>query len=132
MRGFSENTQGPRVRTVMTLAGSMDLAVKIVKSARAHHLNVRNFDKSEKLLAAALVQTPDIVILDFEGREADAFKFLKAIRENAVLKRAPVVGFVSNDKRQVKSEAERAGCLRVFLKTEFLTGLDEIWLRYAA
>ncbi len=123
---------GQRARTVMTLVGSMDLAAKIVKSAQWHHLNVRNFDKAEKLLVASLVQVPEVVILDFEAREADAFKFLKAVRENAVLKRTAVIGFVSHDKRQVKNEAESAGCLRVFLKTEFWAGLDGIWLRYAA
>ena len=130
MNGYS-----PKVCSVMALVGGMDLAAKIVKSARLHHLDIRTFDKAEKLLAAALARVPEVVILDFEAREADAFNFLKALRENAVekagLKKASVVGLVSNTKREVKNEAERAGCLRVYLKTEFLTGLDEIWLRYA-
>ena len=119
----------------MALVASMDLAAKIAKSARLHHLDIRTFDKAEKLLTAVLARVPEVVILDFEAREAEAFNFLKALRENAVekagLKKASVVGLVSNTKREVKNEAERAGCLRVYLKTEFLTGLDEIWLRYA-
>ena len=122
---------GKAQRAVMALVGGMDLASKIAKSARLHHLSVRNFDKSERLLAAALGEVPAVVLLDFEAREAEAFKFLKALRENAVLKRAAVVGFVSSVKRDVKREAENAGCLRVYLKTEFLAGLDDIWLRYA-
>ena len=126
-----EPIPGQPVRMVMALAGSMQLAARIVKSAQLHHLQIRNFDKAEKLAAAAQAQAPVIVILDFEAREAESFKLLKAARENAVLKRASLVGFVSNDKRDVKREAENAGCLRVYLKTEFLSGLDDLWLRYA-
>jgi len=117
--------------TVAALVGTMDMAAKIVKSAKVHHLDIRNFDKAEKLLQVCLAKTPKVVLLDFETREAEAFRFLKAHHENAELRKAAVVGFVTSDKRDVKREAETGGCLRVFLKTEFLSGLDEIWLRYA-
>ncbi len=120
-----------KLAAVVALVGTMDIAGKIVKSARAHHLDVRNFDKAEKLLAACTAKTPKVVLLDFETREAEGFRFLKACRENAELRKAAVVGFVTAEKRDVKREAETGGCLRVFLKTEFLTGLEEIWLRYA-
>lgn len=122
---------GMKPVTVACLVGTMDMAAKIVKSAKAHHLDIRNFDKAEKLLQVCLTKAPKVVLLDFENREAEAFRFLKELHENAELKRAAVVGFVTSDKRDVKREAERGGCLRVFLKTEFLAGLDEIWLRYA-
>lgn len=131
----ADSVPGRAERAVMALVGGMDMASKIVKSARLHHLDVRSFDRAERLLNAVLARTPEVLILDFETREAEAFKFLKALRENAVdnavIRKAAVVGWVSNSKRDVKNEAERAGCLRVFLKTEFLSGLDEIWLRYA-
>ena len=117
--------------TVLALVGTMDMAAKIVKSAKVHHLDIRNFDKTEKLLKACLEKTPKVILLDFETREAEAFRFLKERRENAELQRAAIVGFVSQTKRDVKREAENGGVLRVFLKTEFLSGLDEIWLRYA-
>ena len=116
---------------VVALVGAMDMATKIVKSAKNHHLAVRNFDKAERLLQACSIQRPRVVVLDFETREAEAFRFLKAHHENAELKKAAVVGFVTSDKRDIKREAENGGVLRVFFKTEFLAGLDEVWLRYA-
>lgn len=116
---------------VAALVGTMDVAAKIAKSARSHHLEIRNFDKAEKLLAACKAQLPKVILVDFETREAEGFKFLKAHRENAELKKAALIGFVTAEKREVKREAETGGCLRVLLKTEFLAGLDDIWLRYA-
>lgn len=122
---------GVKPVAVAALVGTMDMAAKIVKSAKVHHLDIRNFDKAERLLRVCLEKSPKVVLLDFETREAESFRFLKAHHENAELRKAAVVGFVTSDKRDVKREAESGGCLRVFLKTEFLAGLDEIWLRYA-
>jgi len=128
---FDEFNFGLKPVSVVALVGTMDMAAKIVKSAKVHHLDIKNFDKAEKLLQVCLSQTPKVVLLDFETREAEAFRFLKAHHENAELRKAAVVGFVTSEKRDIKREAESGGCLRVFLKTEFLAGLDEIWLRYA-
>jgi len=128
---FDEINLGLKPVTVAVLVGTMDMAAKIVKSAKVHHLDIRNFDKAEKILHVCLEKTPRVVVLDFETREAESFRFLKAHQENAELRKAAVVGFVTSEKRDVKRQAESGGCLRVFLKTEFLAGLDEIWLRYA-
>ena len=94
MNRLDEINFGSKTVPVVVLVGTMDMASKIVKSAKAHHLEVRNFDKADRLLRVCLTQTPKVIVLDFETREAEAFRFLKARHENAELKKAAVVGFV--------------------------------------
>lgn len=114
----------------MTLVSDMTVAAKIVKSAQSNHLQIRNFDRAEKFSQFALEKSPSMVILDFDTREADAFEILKTFRANADLSHVPVIGFVSKTKEALKREAETAGCLRVFFRTDFFAGLSDLWIRY--
>ncbi|MCB9799532.1 MAG: hypothetical protein H6757_02095 [Candidatus Omnitrophica bacterium] len=115
---------------IMTLVSDVGVAAKIVKSAQNHHLQIRNFDRAQKLNHSAQEKKPSMVILDLDTREADAFEVLKAFRGNADLSHVPVVGFVSKVKEALKREAEAAGCLRVFFRTDFFAGLSDLWIRY--
>jgi ribosomal protein S2 len=92
---------------------------------------VRNFDKAGKLVAQAAVERPFLVILDFEKCEAEAFRALNELCNNADLKGIPAVGFVTQAKNMVKPEAEKAGCSRVYMKTEFGRQLPDLIARYA-
>ena len=53
------------------------------------------------------------------------------LHKNADLKSVPVVGFVTQAKGMVKPEAEKAGCFRVNMKTEFGRELPDLIARYA-
>ncbi len=118
-------------RGVFALVADMAAATQIVKCATGLHVGVRNFDKAEKLVAQAAIEKPFLVILDLEKREAEAFRALKEFHENVDLKGIPVVGFVTQAKAMVKPEAEKAGCLRVYKKTEFGRELPDLIARYA-
>ena len=120
-----------RSGVVYGLISNMPMAARIVKAAKAHHWEVRNFDRSEALLESAKQKPPCLVILDCDGCEAEGFKVLKVLAGDADLKKVPVVGYVSLSKMAVKTEVERAGCLRVYPKTEFLRILDDLMVRYA-
>jgi DNA-binding NtrC family response regulator len=109
----------------------MATATQIVKCAAGFHVGVRNFDSAEKLVAQAAIERPFLVILDLEKREAEAFRALNELHKNADLKDVPVVGFVTQAKVMVKPEAEKAGCFRVYLKTEFGKELPDLIARYA-
>lgn len=116
---------------VFGLVSGMEIATKVVKVADLHHLKARNFDKSEHLIKACSQEKPCLIILDGEKCEAESFNFLKAYIFNADLKSVPVVGFVSNAKRALKAELERAGALKIYLKTQFLRELDGLIMRYS-
>jgi ribosomal protein S2 len=118
-------------RGVFALVGDMATATQIVKCAAGLHIGVRNFDRAEKLIAEAVIQRPFLVILDLEKCEAEAFRTLKELRGNADLKSVAVVGFVTQAKVMVKPEAEKAGCFRVYMKTEFGRELPDLISRYA-
>lgn len=118
-------------RMLYALVGDMTAATQIVKQASGFHLAARNFDQSKPLLDHAKEEKPFLVILDFEKREVESFRVLNELRQNADFKSIPAVGFVTQAKGQVKSEAEKAGCLRVYFKTEFGKALPDLMTRYA-
>ena len=118
-------------RSVFALVVDMVAATQIVKCAAGLHIGVRNFDSAERLVAQASIERPFLVILDFEKREAEAFRVLNELHKNADLKSTPAVGFVTQAKVMVKPEAEKAGCFRVYMKTEFGRELPDLIARYA-
>ena len=118
-------------RGVFALVADMATATQIVKCAAGLHIGVRNFDNAEKLVAQAAIERPFLVILDLEKREAEAFRALNELHKNADLKDVPVVGFITQSKVMVKPEAEKAGCSRVYLKTQFGRELPDLIARYS-
>jgi PleD family two-component response regulator len=116
---------------LLGLVSDLLMATKIAQAAKHNHLGVHNFDRAGALVEHAASKRPFLVILDWDGCEAEAFKVLKAFREDAVLKGIPTVGYVSQSKKEVKEEAERAGCHRVYTKVEFTHAVDDILMRYA-
>ena len=118
-------------RSVFALVADMAAATQIVKCAAALHVGVRNFDRAGKLVAEAAMAKPFLVILDFEKCEAEAFRALNELRNNADLRGVPTMGFVTQSKVMVKPEAEKAGCSRVYMKTEFGRQLPDLIARYA-
>lgn len=120
-----------QARPVFGLIGDMALAMKIVKAAKSYYLSVRNFDRAELLIQAARQERPCLVIVDCESREAETFQLLSRLKNEKEMEAVPVVGFVTAVKRKVGEEAQSAGCLRVYLKTEFLNQLESIFVRYA-
>ena len=118
-------------RGVFALVKDMAAATQIVKCAAGLHIGVKNFDSPEKLVKQAVAERPFLVILDLEKCEAEAFRTLNEWRKNADLKGIPAVGFVTQAKVMVKPEAEKAGCFRVYMKTEFGRELPNLIARYA-
>ena len=116
---------------VYALVSNLLSASKIAQSAKHCHLSVHNFDKTQPLLEHAKKKAPLLVILDWDGCEAEAFKLLKEFHENADLKAVPTIGYVSHVKTALREEAQRAGCHRVYPKSEFTRILDELLARYA-
>lgn len=131
MKSIVDGHNAKKGRSLFALVRDLAMASRIVKSASALHLTVRNFDRAAKLLQEALREKPLLVILDFEVCEVEGFQVLKELRENADLKGVPAIGVVTQAKAAVKSEAEKAGCLRVYLKTEFGKELPDLIARFA-
>ena len=127
----SAGGEASRGGSVFGLVSNLLVASKIAQSGKQHHLSVHNFDKAEALLAHARAKAPALILLDWDGCEAEAFKVLKEISAEERLKKIPTVGYLSQTKAPLKEEAQRAGCHRVYAKTEFLRSLDELMTRYA-
>jgi hypothetical protein len=115
---------------VYGLIKDLQVATRIAQAAKHCHIAVHNFDKAEPLLTHAKQHRPLLVMLDWDGCESEAFKVLKEMNENADLKSVPNVGYLSSSKSMVRDEARRAGCHRVYTKTEFMHDLELLIARY--
>lgn len=116
---------------VYGLVRDMTVAAQIVKCSGRFGLLARNFDKAEKVIDNARTEKPFLVILDLEHCEVESYKVLKEMRGNADSRGVPLIGFVTQSRVAVKGEAERAGCDRVYMKTEFIRELPNFMTRYA-
>lgn len=114
------------------LSKDLNVATRLAKSAKVCQVAVHNFDRAENLLGRLKEDRPFLLLLDWDTCEAEAFKVLKEIRTNADFKSVPVLGYLSSGiKNQVREEAVRAGCHRVYTKTDFLKELDLLLARFA-
>lgn len=117
---------------VYGLLKDIHVATKIAQAAKVANLNTHNFDRAEALMTRAKELKPRLVILDWDACEAEAFKVLKEMNQNADLKGVTNVGYLSGAKPVLMEEARRAGCHRVYQKTEFMKELPIITARCAA
>lgn len=120
----------PNPGIVYGLLRDIAAAGKIAQAAKHCHLEVHNFDRSQGLLEHSRLRRPLLMIVDWDGCEAEGYKVLKEIRQNADLNGVAVIGFVSGQKLALREEAQRAGCHRVYHKTEFMKDLELIMARY--
>lgn len=118
-------------RVIYGLLKDLFMAMRIAKHAQHCHLGVHHFDEAAKLLEHCRHKLPAVILMDFDQCEREAYQALSELRKDPALAKIPAVGFVSREKSEVKREAERAGCHRVYLKTEFLKSLEDILVRYA-
>ena len=117
-----------RILVVEDDAGIRALLRTLLEAA---HYRVSEAENGARALVEVRAGRPDLVIVDLETCEVEAFQVLKELRESADLKGVPVVGVVTQAKSMLKPEAEKAGCLRVYLKTEFGRVLPDLIARYA-
>ncbi len=131
-KNFSEVREGARQGgAVFGLVSNLLVASKIAQSAKYCHLSIHNFDQAEPLLAHSKQKLPVLIVLDWDEREAEAFKLLEKIKHDEGMKKLPTVGYVSQAKIALKEDAQRAGCHRVYSKSDFLKNLNDILTRYA-
>lgn len=122
----------PSAGLVLGLISSIPVATKIAKAAKNYSLEVHNSSRGEALLQRMATSKVVLLFLDFDGCEAEAFSLLQALKKTGSSSpRVPIFGFVSQSKLNVKEEAQRAGCDRVYFKTEFLSDLENLLARSA-
>jgi len=90
------STAGPKGGAVFGLISNLLFASKIAQSAKHSHSGVHNFDKADALLEHAKAKPPFLVILDWDGCEAEAFKLLKVFQRDEAFKKIPTVGYLSH------------------------------------
>ncbi len=128
---FRDERDALKAASVFGLVSDLAMATRIAKAARQCHWGVHNFDQAEALIRHAREKAPVLIILDLDTREAESFKVLKELRSNADVKGVAVIGYISGTRENLKDEARRAGCHRVYGKTELMRDLENLLARYA-
>ncbi len=116
---------------ILGLISNILLATKMVQTAKLCHVTIRLSDKAETLLAQAKQNVPVLVLVDWDTCESEAFKLLKEFLRASDLNSVPVIGYLSQEKIHLKDEIRRAGCHRVYGKSEFQRDLPNLFARYA-
>ena len=116
---------------VYGLLTDMSLAVRITQSAKHCNLTAQHHDRAARLLEQVLQKKPRLIIIDWDHCEAEGFKFLNELNKNADLKQVPVIGTMTSSNTVLQQEARRAGCIKVYGKTEFKKELDPLLARYS-
>lgn len=105
------------------------MATRVARDAKALYFEAFQSDRIEALWALAAERKVLLVILDWDHCEAECFKLLEKMRREESWKAVPVVGYLSQEKTALREEARKAGCDRVYGKSEFFKNLNDILMR---
>ncbi len=114
---------------IYVLVKDLFFATKIVKTAQAAGLEVRAFDSAERLLGASRERQPQLVILDCQGLEREAFRLLEGFQADERLAKVPRIGYLPHVAHELKQEMLRAGCEHIYSKSEFTRELENILVK---
>lgn len=120
---------GDNTKWIASFVGDMAMATRITKAAKQCGLAVKNFDHIEPLLKHAETKVPEVVFMDWDRLEAKCYELLQLARNLDTWSTVSLIGYVSQNKAALKEEAQRAGCQRVYSKTEFIAELEMLIAR---
>lgn len=114
---------------IYVLVKELFFATKIVKTAQAVGLEVRAFDSAGRLLEASRQKPPQLLILDCQGLEREAFQLLGEFKADEKLAKVSRIGYVPHVAQDLKQEMLRAGCEHIYSKSEFTRELENILVK---
>lgn len=118
-------------RIIFGLISDVQMATRIAKSAKNCHVEVYNSDRAANLAKKSAENQPFLIVLDWDGCEAESFRWLDEMKKNEVLRTVPVIGYCLGARQDLVRVAQKSGCHRVYGKSEFLRDLDLLIARYA-
>ncbi len=117
-------------KRVLALVGDLLFTVKIADAAKRAGM-AAEFVKGEKDLIEKLSTKPHLIILDLNLAGAQPLKLIGKIKNNADLKHASLLAYVSHVDGELKQKAHDLGCDMVMARSAFSQNLPLILKRHA-
>ena len=104
----------------------MFFAAKIRATAEALDVRIRFFRRLEDLLAAALEETPRLILVDLHNEKIDPMALARELKSNESLPAIPLLGFFSHVQSDLQREAVAAGYDKVIPRSVFARDLPDL------
>ena len=117
---------------VLVAVDDLFFVSKITETAKHLSIPLVFARSQDEVIARALTEKPVLLIVDLNSTRCQPIETILQIKEDADLRRIPIVGFLSHVQADLKVRATMAGCDRVLPRSVFTTHLPEILTEYTA
>ena len=116
-------------RRILVAVDDLFFLAKIQETARQLKVNVE-LAKTDKELLAKAENPPSLIILDLNSTGLKPLATIAKIRHNPLLKKTPMIGFLSHLQADLKLKAQDAGCDLVMPRSAFSMNLPSLLRRH--
>ena len=113
-------------RNVIAAVDDMFFASKIRATAEALGVNIKFHRRLDSLVAAAVEQSPDLILVDLHNEKLNAIELARELKANEGSKDIPLLGFFSHVQTDLQRAAVEAGFDKVIPRSVFSRDLAQI------
>ena len=114
---------------IMVAVDDMFFLAKIQETARQLKVTIE-LAKTDKELLEKAATPPALIILDLNSTALKPLATIAKIRHNPLLKKIPIIGFLSHLQADLKMKAQEAGCNMVMPRSAFSVSLPNLLRRH--
>jgi len=113
-------------RNIIAAVDDMFFASKIRATAEALGVNIKFHRRLDSLVAAAVQQSPDLILIDLHNEKLNPIELARELKANEGSKDIPLLGFFSHVQTDLQRAAAEAGFDRVIPRSVFSRDLAQI------
>jgi CheY-like chemotaxis protein len=113
-------------RNILAAVDDMFFAAKIRATAEALSVDIKFHHKLEGLVAAAVAQSPALIIVDLHNEKLNPIELARELKANEDVKTVPLLGFFSHVQTDLQRAALEAGYDQVIPRSVFSRDLAKI------
>jgi CheY-like chemotaxis protein len=113
-------------RNIIAAVDDMFFASKIRATAEALGVNIKFHRRLDRLVAAAVEQSPDLILIDLHNEKLNAIELARELKANEGSKDIPLLGFFSHVQTDLQRAAVEAGFDKVIPRSVFSRDLAQI------
>ena len=111
---------------VIAAVDDMFFASKIRATAEALGVNIKFHRRLDSLVAAAVEQAPDLILVDLHNERLNGIELARELKANEGSRNIPLLGFFSHVQADLQRAAVEAGFDKVIPRSVFSRDLAQI------
>ncbi len=112
--------------TALVAVPELMFRAKIKEAAARVGRTIVVASKLDDVIAKALADPPDVIVVDLGDERIDAFETIRRLRSHTELNGATIVGFYSHVRTDLLEGARDAGCDLVLPRSAFVARLPQL------